>query len=398
MPCGPDARATPGCHSRKTRGCLGATTTGSAVTAPRSRSLSTRRRASYSPRMGQQKASFAAVRPGNERQRWASMRWWKRSRVAASRPSRAAISRSRSPFLQDVRSSALIRPRDATARRQSRVSANRSGSSFNWSVAVMPISPPRWSSPAGGSGSLPLVGLGLQEPTMPWHSIFGRRPFAFTGKITRVEARLGQCGEALHDATRRGRRTRHEARRRVPPDGDRLGPCGGSRLCAGRRERRLRPLARLRPRAGRQARALRQARPHAALYRPEPLPRGVRPVRVPRRLHAEPRAGHRHRDPAAAPDRAGCQASRGGGRADPRAPAPRRRHRLEPRGVRGPQRGLPHAGPPRQRADRSHAKALDGAHRQLQRLSTISSTEPASTPCPSSARSRCGWAAWPSPC
>ena len=33
MPYGPEASATPGCHSRKTRGCAGATTTGNAVTA-----------------------------------------------------------------------------------------------------------------------------------------------------------------------------------------------------------------------------------------------------------------------------------------------------------------------------------------------------------------------------
>ena len=289
------------------------------------------------------------------------MRWWKRSRVAASRPSRAAISRSRSPFLQDVRSSALIRPRDATARRQSRVSANRSGSSFNWSVAVMPISPPRWSSPAGGSGSLPLVGLGLQEPTMPWHSIFGRRPFAFTGKITRVEARLGQCGEALHDATRRGRRTRHETRRGVSPDGNRLGPCGDPRLRPGGRGRGLRSSARLRPCAGRQAGALRHARSPPTLHRREPVPRGLRPVRLPRRLHSAPRARHRHRHPAAAPDGIGRQAGRGGGRPHGRPPAPGRGHRLEPRRVRGAERGLPHAGPSRQRADRGHAETLDAS-------------------------------------
>ena len=44
-----------------------------------------------------------------------------------------------------------------------------------------------------------------------------------------------------------------------------------------------------------------------------------------------------------------------------RPPAPRRGHRLEPRRVRGPERGLPHPGPPRQRADRRDAEALDRA-------------------------------------
>src|SRR5215831_14351832 len=42
----------------------------------------------------------------------------------------------------------------------------------------------------------------------------------------------------------------------------------------------------------------------------------------------------RHRDPAPAPDRAGGQAGRGGRRANSRALAPRRGHRLEPRRVR----------------------------------------------------------------
>ena len=50
-----------------------ATTTGSAVNAPRSRSVLTRCRPSYSPRIGQQKASLAVARPGNARARWASI-------------------------------------------------------------------------------------------------------------------------------------------------------------------------------------------------------------------------------------------------------------------------------------------------------------------------------------
>ena len=112
------ASATPGCHSRKTSGCPGATTTGSMVTAPHARSLSNSEdpgRASCSPRIGQQKASFAAARPGNEHQRGASMRWPKSRRVAASSRSRAAISRPRSAFLQELTSAV----RHAASRRLS---------------------------------------------------------------------------------------------------------------------------------------------------------------------------------------------------------------------------------------------------------------------------------------
>ena len=49
-----------------------------------------------------------------------------------------------------------------------------------------------------------------------------------------------------------------------------------------------------------------------------------------------------------------------------RAPAPRRRHRLELRRVRGAERGLPHPRPARRRADRGHAQALDRAAGELQ--------------------------------
>ena len=90
--------------------CPDPTTAGTAVSAPRSRSLCARRRASYSPRIGQQKASFTAARPGSERSRWASMRWPKGLSVAASRLSRAAISRARPAFLQDCTPSALMLP------------------------------------------------------------------------------------------------------------------------------------------------------------------------------------------------------------------------------------------------------------------------------------------------
>ncbi len=110
MPSGPGASATPGCHSRKTSGWRGATTTGSAVTAPRPRSASARGRASYSPRIGQQKPTVAPARPGNERSRCASMRRRKPSSVAGSRRSRAAISRSRSAARQVLSSSEVITP------------------------------------------------------------------------------------------------------------------------------------------------------------------------------------------------------------------------------------------------------------------------------------------------
>ena len=61
------------------------------------------------------------------------------------------------------------------------------------------------------------------------------------------------------------------------------------------------------------------------------------------------------------------------------------------------ERGLPHAGPARQRADRRHAQALDRARGDASRARTTTSTAPASIRCPSSAPSRCGSAAWREP-
>ena len=53
----------------------------------------------------------------------------------------------------------------------------------------------RWSSPAGEFRATATSSARTSGATMPWHSIFDRRPFAFTGKMTRVEVRLGQRGD-----------------------------------------------------------------------------------------------------------------------------------------------------------------------------------------------------------
>src|SRR5437667_12663725 len=68
---------------------------------------------------------------------------------------------------------------------------------------------------------------------------------------------LGTSAVPMHVASRDGGRIRHETRRGVSPDGDRLGPCGDPRLRSGCGACWLRSLARLRPRVGRQAGALR---------------------------------------------------------------------------------------------------------------------------------------------
>ena len=98
-----------------------------------------------------------------------------------------------------------------------------------------------------------------------------------------------------------------------------------------------------------------------------PLPRAVRPVRLPRRGHRAHRAGHQHPDPAAAPDGARGQA---GGRARPA-------HRRTPRlgvgvgpqldGVRGPERGLRQPRRAHRGAGRGAAAALDRGAGDLRR-------------------------------
>src|SRR6266702_2714703 len=67
IPSGPPASFTPGRHSRKTSGVLGATTTGSAVVAPRRRKAEARWRASYSFLYGQQNARMPSTRSGKAR-------------------------------------------------------------------------------------------------------------------------------------------------------------------------------------------------------------------------------------------------------------------------------------------------------------------------------------------
>src|SRR5262245_9158563 len=95
MSSGPTASSTPGCHSRNASGVLGATTTGSAVNAPRSRSVLARWRASYSPLMGQQKARRLLASPGNERSRLRSISRRQASRTAGVTRARSEMSRSR---------------------------------------------------------------------------------------------------------------------------------------------------------------------------------------------------------------------------------------------------------------------------------------------------------------
>src|SRR6185503_6191218 len=103
----PRASVTPGCHSRNASGCRGATTTGSAVNAPFSRSVLAKWRASYSPLMGQQKARRELASPGNERSRVESMRRRHSSSCAAETAVRAAIKFSRCALRQALRSASL---------------------------------------------------------------------------------------------------------------------------------------------------------------------------------------------------------------------------------------------------------------------------------------------------
>ena len=164
MSCGPGASAMPGMPLAEEVRLPGATTTGSAVNAPRSRSLSM---LGASHRIRSDRPAERELRGNKAGKRAPEMGVYARrkpSRVAASRPARAADQPAAFGFAPGFQvRGAWIRPRDATARRQSRGSANRSGSSFDWSVAVMPISP------LGGHRPqvVPLVGLGRLEPTMP---------------------------------------------------------------------------------------------------------------------------------------------------------------------------------------------------------------------------------------
>ena len=103
-----------------------------------------------------------------------------------------------------------------------------------------------------------------------------------------------------------------------------------------------------------------------AVYLSPRLPRALRSLRVPGRGHPPGWAGDRHHHPAAAPDRAGGQAGRGGGRALGRPPAPRRGRGLEPGGVRGAGRGLHHPRPAGRGAGGGDAPALDARAGHLQ--------------------------------
>src|SRR5205809_4304851 len=109
MSSGPLARATPGCHSRNTSGERGATMAGSAVNAPRLRSVLARWRASYSFLTGQQKATRLRSSPGNERAIKPSMRSRQESSCAGESAKRAAIKRSRCVFRHVFRATASTR-------------------------------------------------------------------------------------------------------------------------------------------------------------------------------------------------------------------------------------------------------------------------------------------------
>ena len=82
------------------------------------------------------------------------------------------------------------------------------------------------------------------------------------------------------------------------------------------------------------------------------VPRAVRAVRLPRRGHPAPGAGHRDPDPAAAPDGAGGQAGRRARPAHRRSAAARRRRRPELDGVRGARTRTSRTGAPRRGAGR----------------------------------------------
>src|SRR3989442_9279078 len=109
MSSGPLARATPGCHSRNTSGERGATMAGSAVNAPRLRSVLARWRASYSFFTGQQKATRLRSSPGNERAIKPSMRSRQESSCAGESAKRAVIKRSRCVFRHVFRATASTR-------------------------------------------------------------------------------------------------------------------------------------------------------------------------------------------------------------------------------------------------------------------------------------------------
>ena len=124
-----------------------------------------------------------------------------------------------------------------------------------------------------------------------------------------------------------------------------------------------------------------------------PVPRSVRAVRLPRRLHAEARLLHRRADPAAAPDGAGGEAGRLPGRAVRRALPPGHRRRLERGGVHRPERKLPQPRPPVGGAGAGDAAAV-GADRMSASTAAITrSRMPASIPAPPPAACRCGSAA-----
>src|SRR2546427_1207418 len=109
MSSGPLARATPGCHSRNTSGERAATMAGSAVNAPRLRSVLARWRASSSFFTGQQKATRLRSSPGNERAIKPSMRSRQESSCAGESAKRAVIKRSRCVFRHVFRATASTR-------------------------------------------------------------------------------------------------------------------------------------------------------------------------------------------------------------------------------------------------------------------------------------------------
>jgi hypothetical protein len=178
----------------------------------------------------------------------------------------------------------------------------------------------------------------------------------------------------------------HATGRDLPSDGMRHRRAGHRRLRPGRGGAGLRAPLRGRPRAGR--------RPAAPLpsVPGDLLPHGRRPrdddaARLSGRRHAADRAGHGNPDPAAAPDRAGGEASGRDRPAQRRPVAPRDRRRVERGGIRGAGPGLRRSRCALRRADRGDAGALDPGGCRLPRhlaphspCGTESAADPAADP------------------
>ena len=185
--------------------------------------------------------------------------------------------------------------------------------SFRWfSVAL----------PSRGSPCGPCLAL------LPVHTIVLRR-------ASRPRVNLRDPGYAAGSSRGNG----HAAWRLASGGGYRHRPSGQPRLCAGSGGSRLSLPGRTGPRAGRQpgGRSCRAARRNDR----QPIPRSVRAVRVPRRVHATYRLRRWGADPGAATGGAGGQAGGEPRRAVRRAVPAGHRRWLERGGVRWAEREFP---------------------------------------------------------